>query len=70
MDEIELRVAALELLVIELGAWLPREALLDAARSIQAGLTAAPDPDEAAVRQQALQLIEDAVNRFGGRVMD
>jgi hypothetical protein len=65
MDEIELRLAALEMLFIELGAWLDPAALDDAARSIHAGI-AGCDPEERAVRSQALELIRDARLRFNG----
>lgn len=65
MDEIEMRVAALETFCIEVGAWLDPQALDDAARSLRDGLDGAAG-DERAVKLQALQLIEDARKRFAG----
>lgn len=63
MDEIEKRVAALELVVIELGAWLDPAALEDAMRSIASGVDAGCD-DEREIRRQALHLLSDARKRF------
>ena len=63
VDEIELRVAALELVIIELGAWLDPRALEDAGRSIAAGVGRG-DADEDAIRQGAVHLLEDARLRF------
>lgn len=68
MDEIETRLAALELLAIETMAWQSRDDLMDAARSIQVGIDNGCDPEEAMVRRQALQMIEDAANRFSKTV--
>lgn len=72
MDEIEQRLAALELLLIEiLGDAGPglREA---AAKRIGDGLARATDSDELTIRSQALHLIEaaggrDVVFRLGSR---
>ena len=63
MDEIELRVAALELVVVELGAWLDPGALDDAATSIAGGVGRG-DADEDTIRRGALQLLDDARRRF------
>lgn len=63
MDEIEKRLAALELVVIELGAWLDPAALDDAIRSIAAGVEAGCD-EEREIRRQALHLLQDARRRF------
>jgi hypothetical protein len=70
MDEIEQRLAALELLAIELLADLPVEARGKAAARIREGLEHALDGDEATIRRQALQHLEDAAGRhrmFGWR---
>jgi hypothetical protein len=66
MDELELRVAAIETALIEVFAWLPHDALQDAQRSIRGGLTADITGDEKAIRQGAWQLIEDARKRWTG----
>jgi hypothetical protein len=64
MDELELRIASLELLVTELMPWLDPQALADAKRSIESGLSTVLDGDELAIRAQALDLIELAQKRF------
>jgi hypothetical protein len=63
MDELERRLAAVELWAIEVGAWLDPEALNDAERSIRAGLHNCSD-DEAMVMNGAIGLTEDARKRF------
>lgn len=63
MDELEKRLAALELVIIELGAWLDRSALDDAIRSISSGLEAGC-ADEREIRLQAIHLLTDARRRF------
>lgn len=63
MDEIELRLAAVELFRIEVAAWLDPGALDDAAHSIRAGLGRG-DADEDTIRHGALQLIDDARRRY------
>lgn len=65
MGENEMRLAAVELVLIELLAWIDQEAVKDAHRSIRAGLDRCDD-DERAVRLQAMQLLEDGRLRFGG----
>lgn len=64
MDDLELRIAALELLAIEPMAWQDRDDLLGAARSIQSHIDNGCDPEEAAVRRQALPMIEEGLSRF------
>lgn len=63
-DELELRVAALELLVTELMPWLEPQALADARYAIEAGLEGALDGDERTIRAQAVDLIEQAQKRY------
>lgn len=63
MTELEQRVAAMELLWVECGAWMDPAVLADAAASIQTGLDAG-DADEKVIRQQALFLIRDAQQRY------
>ena len=69
MDEIELRLAALEMVVIELGAWLDPGAVVDAGNSIRAGLLANITGDERTVRLQALSMLEDGRQRFSGPIV-
>lgn len=64
MDEIELRLAALELWAVEVGAWLEPQALDDAAKSITVGLESSLEGDELTIRRGALHLIEQARGRF------
>jgi hypothetical protein len=63
MDELEKRLAALELVVIEVGAWLDPAALDDAIRSISAGLDGGCD-QEREIRLQAIHLLTDARRRY------
>lgn len=63
MDELEKRLAALELVIIELGAWLDPAAIDDAMRSIAAGVETGCE-EEREIRRQALHLLEDARKRF------
>jgi hypothetical protein len=63
MDEIEKRLAAVELVIIELGAWLDPAALDDAKRSISAGLEGGSD-QEREIRLQAIHLLADARRRY------
>ena len=62
MDEIEKRLAALELVTIELGAWLNPADLEDAIRSIEGGMDEV-EPDERDVRLAAVELLEGARKR-------
>ncbi len=65
MDETELRLHAIELLLIELMADLEPQRLAAASERIRAGLPTT-DPDENDARLQALVLIQDAVERHDG----
>jgi uncharacterized protein (DUF2164 family) len=65
MDEIERRLFALEMVVIELGPFLDPQALADARRSIEAGIEGAT-AEEADIRRHASSLLEDAQKRFNG----
>jgi uncharacterized protein (DUF2164 family) len=65
MDEIERRLFALEMVVIELGPFLDPQALADARRSIEARIEGAT-AEEADIRRQASSLLEDAQKRFNG----
>lgn len=64
MDEIELRLAALEMAFIAVAAWLDDSVLADGASSIRAHLTDDLTADERAARLGALQLIDDARRRY------
>lgn len=65
MGELEKRLAAVELLLIEVAPWLAVEALDDAAAAIRAGLHGGPiSADEREIRMYALQLLTDDRNRF------
>lgn len=63
MDEIEARLAAVELFLIEVGAEIDQSALRLAKERIMGGVVDAPD-DEKTVRLAAAGLIEDAERRF------
>lgn len=63
MDEIETRLAALELWAIEVGAFIEPQHLADAHRAISSGLGTASG-DERNIRLGALGLIEDAQRRW------
>lgn len=64
MDELELRIAALELLALERLALDEPGRLAQMEANIREGLDTPVDDDERTVRLQALQLIEDARQRF------
>lgn len=66
MDELEARVAALELLLVELMPWIDPQALADARRSIESGIAGAAS-EEADIRRQAASMIEDQ-GISGGRL--
>lgn len=66
MDELELRVAALEAAFVAIGPWLSPDVLDDAAADLRAGLRVRPCADERVIRAGALALIEDARGRFRG----
>lgn len=63
MDEIEARLAALELLAIERLAMTPAPQLARLREALAAGVEGSLDDDERMVREQALQLVEDAQRR-------
>lgn len=60
MDELTLRMAALELALIELAAGACPGLLEAARRRLSNGPVWSPDEEERACRQQAVQLIRDA----------
>lgn len=64
MDELEKRLLAVELLLIEVAPWLAEGALHDAATAIRAGLHADLTDDEREVRMYAIQLLTDGKRRF------
>ena len=61
-----MRLAALELVAIELIAWLEPGAVRDASLSIKASLASDITEEERTIRVQALGLIEDGRMRFHG----
>jgi len=67
MDELEVRIAAVELVVIELAGVLAHEdaAVVEQAYdAIKAGLEGAGDDDERAVRLAAMKLLDDGLQRY------
>ena len=64
MTELEIRLAAVELLLIEVAPWIDLDVTRDAAASIKAGLFAEISPEEAEIRFQALELLTDGRRRF------
>lgn len=64
MNELELRIAALELLELERLAIMPPEALVQLEVHIKAPMRQEIEAGERAVRTHALQLIDDARRRF------
>lgn len=64
MTETEKRLAAVELALVELAAWIDPEAVLDAMRSITAGLNVEVSEEEAEIRLQAIELLKDGLQRF------
>lgn len=65
MDEIELRLAAIETALIEALGLIDPGALADAARSLRERVAQGdPEPDERAIRLGAAQLLEDAARRW------
>lgn len=57
MDEIEQRLAAVELVLIELIPWLDEGAISNAAASIRAALTDHICGDERTIRLQAISMV-------------
>jgi len=64
MDELEKRLAAVELLAIEVGPWLDEGVLHDAATAIRAGMLGDLTDEEREIRMYALQLLTDGKQRF------
>lgn len=64
MTETEKRLAAVELALVELAAWMDPEAVRDAMRSITAGLNVEVSEEEAEIRLQAIELLKDGLQRF------
>lgn len=64
MDEIERRIAAVELVLIELVPWIDEDRASDAVAAIRAGLHANICTHEREIRLQALQLLTDGRRRY------
>lgn len=64
MDEIELRLGAVETALIEVLGLIDPVALADAARSLRERAPDSHDGDEEAQRLGAAQLLEDAARRW------
>lgn len=64
MDEPEKRLAAVELLLIEVVPWLDEGVLHDAATAIRAGMLGDITGEEREIRVYALQLLTDGRRRF------
>jgi hypothetical protein len=65
MAELETRIAALELLFLEASAWASRQMLEDVAEGLRIGEETAGCEHERAIKQQALAIVEDALERRG-----
>ena len=66
MDELETRIAALEVLKLEELAWRSRQYLEDLAEGLRLSLNRVVDVSERAARTQALAIVEDALERHPG----
>lgn len=66
MTETEKRLAAVELALVELAAWIDPANVQDAMRSISAGLNVSVSEEEAEVRLHAIELLKDGLQRFQG----
>lgn len=65
MDELELRIAAIETALVEVMGLIDPGALIDAARSLRERVAEGePEPDELAIRLGAAKLLEDAARRW------
>ncbi len=64
MDELERRLAAVELLLVDLAPWIDASAIEDTAATIRSELRLPMTADEAEIRLQALQLLTDGRKRF------
>lgn len=69
MDEVERRLAAVELALVELIPWIDEDAVRDACAAIQIGLHGAVTSEEAEVRLQAIQLLTDGRRRYAPDVV-
>lgn len=66
MTETEKSLAAVELALVELAAWINPANVQDALRSISAGLKVPVSEEEAEVRLQAIELLKEGLQRFHG----
>jgi len=64
MNEQEKRLAAVELALVEIVAWIDADKIADAAAAIKSGLFAEVSEDEAEIRLQAIELLTDGKRRF------
>ena len=64
MTELEIRLAAVELLLTEVAPWIDLDVVQDAAASIKAGLFADITQEESEIRFQAIELLTDGRRRF------
>ena len=64
MDEIDLRMGAYELALIELAGQNDRAHVVAAIDAVRDGLAVAADADERTIRRQAIGLLEDGLHRF------
>ena len=64
MDELEKRLQAVELLLIEVAPWMDAGVLHDAATAIRAGLLGDISDEERDIRMYAIQLLTDGRRRF------
>lgn len=64
MSELEIRLAAVELLLAEVVPWIDHDVILDATAAIKAGLFADLSAEEAEIRFQAIELLTDGRRRF------
>jgi hypothetical protein len=63
MDEIERRVVAHELALIEVAAHVERSHMLEAIKAIRAGFVIGITEEERVIRIAAIELFEDAMRR-------
>jgi hypothetical protein len=64
LDDIERRVVAHELALIEVAAHVDRAHMLEAIKSIRAGLVIGITEEERVIRIAAIDMLEDAMRRF------
>lgn len=64
MSDEERRLAAVELALSELAAWIDPQVVEDATAAIKAGLHVQVSEDEAEIRLQAMALLADGLRRF------